>query len=87
MTVSLPLMNESSYHLRVFIFTIVFTSNAIPRIMCHQLSLVKVLLNLVVSLIYLEVSIFGGFSKFGGNSTKFGDFDNLSRGFYSWRFH
>jgi hypothetical protein len=30
------LMSDSSYHLRLFIFTINVTSNAIPRIACQQ---------------------------------------------------
>lgn len=34
-----------------------------------------------------EVSIVGGFAKFGSSYAKFGDNSaNLSRGFYSWRF-
>jgi hypothetical protein len=36
-------------------------------------SLVAIALNLVVSLIYLEVSTIGDFSKFGDNFAKFGE--------------
>jgi hypothetical protein len=49
-----------------------------------SLSLAVVMLNLEFYLIYLEVSIVEGFSKFGGSSDKIGGFTNLFGALYSW---